>query len=144
MYKYESPRKCDSKIRYFKFKHGLRRKEFRMTAQLLQTKKTPRVQWNGWSSMRMCRTNGRADDLSFVWNVRGPQPNVLASFSNVEMATNANLPEPSDSEQSSLNGHNLSNRSSNKSLRVAEKERRKNEAEDPFTLALKYFSDGKI
>lgn len=81
----------------------------------------------------------------FVWNVRGPQPNVLASFSNVEMATNANISEPSDSEQSSLNDHNLSNRSSNKSLRVAEKERRrKNEAEERFTLALKYFSDGKI
>lgn len=60
------------------------------------------------------------------------------------MATNANISEPSDSEQSSLNDHNLSNRSSNKSLRLAEKERRKNEAEDRFTLALKYFSDGKI
>ncbi|XP_069550259.1 centromere protein I [Brachyistius frenatus] len=35
----------------------------------------------------------------------------------------------------------VSSRSSNKSLRVAENERRKNEAEDPFVLALKYFSE---
>lgn len=76
--------------------------------------------------------------------MKGPQPNVLASFSNVEMATNANLSEPSESEQPSLSDHSLSNRSNNKGLRVVEKKRRKNEAEDPFTLALKYFSDGKI
>uniref|UniRef100_A0A674NUR3 Centromere protein I n=2 Tax=Takifugu rubripes TaxID=31033 RepID=A0A674NUR3_TAKRU len=63
------------------------------------------------------------------------------SSSNVDMATNANLSEPSDSEQSSLNDGNLSSQSSNRSLRVAEKERRKNEAEDPFVLALKYFAD---
>lgn len=66
------------------------------------------------------------------------------SPSNVDMATNANLSEPSDSEQSSLNDCNHSSQSSNRSLRVAEKERRKNEAEDPFVLALKYFSDGRI
>uniref|UniRef100_H3C6W0 Centromere protein I n=1 Tax=Tetraodon nigroviridis TaxID=99883 RepID=H3C6W0_TETNG len=47
------------------------------------------------------------------------------------------------SERSSLNDHNLSNRSSNKSLRLAEKERSKNEAEDPISPALKYFSDVK-
>ncbi|KAM9741676.1 centromere protein I isoform 1-T1 [Menidia menidia] len=48
---------------------------------------------------------------------------------------------PSDLDQSSQSGHSVSSRSSNRSLRVAEKERRKNEAEDPFVLALKYFSD---
>ena len=32
---------------------------------------------------------------------------------------------------------------SNGSLRVAEKKRRKNEAEDPLLLALKYFSEGR-
>lgn len=60
------------------------------------------------------------------------------------MATNVSFSKPSVSERSSLNDHNLSNRSSNKSLRLAEKERSKNEAEDPISPALKYFSDGKI
>ncbi|XP_022057474.1 centromere protein I [Acanthochromis polyacanthus] len=54
------------------------------------------------------------------------------------MAASINL---SDSERSSPNDQSVSSRSSNRSLRVAEKERRKNEAEDPFVLALKYFSD---
>ena len=48
-----------------------------------------------------------------------------------------------DLDQSSQSDESVSSRSSNRSLRVAEKERRKNEAEDPFVLALKYFSDGK-
>lgn len=59
------------------------------------------------------------------------------------MAANPNLSGLSDSDPSSLNDQSLSNRSSNRSLRVAEKERRKNEAEDPIVLALKYFSDGR-
>ncbi|XP_037531440.1 centromere protein I [Nematolebias whitei] len=46
----------------------------------------------------------------------------------------------SDSDRSSSSDQSGSSRSSNRSLRVAEKERRKNEAEDPFVLALKYFS----
>eukprot|EP00064_Thunnus_orientalis_P010034 superscaffoldBa00001323_g10060 len=54
------------------------------------------------------------------------------------MATKLNLSESLDSDSSSTNDQSVSNRSSN---RVAEKERRKNEAEDPFVLALKYFSD---
>ncbi|XP_023129512.1 centromere protein I [Amphiprion ocellaris] len=54
------------------------------------------------------------------------------------MAATINM---SDSERSSPNDQSVSSRSSNRSLRVAEKERRKNEAEDPFVLALKYFSD---
>ncbi|XP_017263681.1 centromere protein I isoform X1 [Kryptolebias marmoratus] len=46
----------------------------------------------------------------------------------------------SESDRSSLGGQSASSRSNNRSLRVAEKERRRNEAEDPFVLALKYFS----
>ncbi|XP_072251541.1 centromere protein I [Leuresthes tenuis] len=46
-----------------------------------------------------------------------------------------------DLDQSPQSDESVSSRSSNRSLRVAEKERRKNEAEDPFVLALKYFSD---
>ncbi|KAG7224743.1 hypothetical protein INR49_013454 [Caranx melampygus] len=57
------------------------------------------------------------------------------------MAATLNLPASSDSDPSSVADETVSSRSSNKSLRVAEKERRKNEAEDPFVLALKYFSD---
>ncbi|GAA6223029.1 centromere protein I isoform X1 [Lates japonicus] len=57
------------------------------------------------------------------------------------MAAKQNLSEPSDSDSSSLTDQSVSGRSGNRSLRVAEKERRKNEAEDPFVLALKYFSD---
>ncbi len=68
---------------------------------------------------------------------------MLVSFSNVEMAAKLNLSGPSDSETSSLGDQSVSSRSSNRSLRVAEKERRKNEAEDPFVLALKYFTDGR-
>lgn len=105
---------------------------------------TPRVQLSGWSTLRMCRTNGRADDLSFIWMWRKDNSPVVLSFSNVEMATNSNLSESSESEQSSLSDQNLSNRSGSRSLRVAEKERKKIEAEDPFSLALKYFSDGRI
>ncbi|XP_028272271.1 centromere protein I [Parambassis ranga] len=47
----------------------------------------------------------------------------------------------SDSERSSLSDQSVSSRSFNRSLRVAEKKRRKDTAEDPFFLALKYFSD---
>ncbi|CAK6964683.1 centromere protein I [Scomber scombrus] len=55
------------------------------------------------------------------------------------MAAKLNASESLDcSDSSSSNDQSVSNRSSN---RVAEKERRKNEAEDPFVLALKYFSD---
>uniref|UniRef100_A0A8C4EG85 Centromere protein I n=1 Tax=Dicentrarchus labrax TaxID=13489 RepID=A0A8C4EG85_DICLA len=57
------------------------------------------------------------------------------------MAAKLNLSGPSDSDQSSLNDQSVSSRSINRSLRVAEKQRRKNEAGDPFVLALKYFSD---
>lgn len=64
---------------------------------------------------------------------------MFLSFGNVEMATTQNL---SDSDQSSVSDQSVSSRSGNRSIRVAEKERRKNEAEDPFVLALKYFSDG--
>ncbi|XP_071314602.1 centromere protein I isoform X2 [Trachinotus anak] len=59
------------------------------------------------------------------------------------MAAKLNVSAPSDSDPSSLIDQTASSRSSNRSLRVAEKERRKNEAEDPFVLALKYFSDVK-
>lgn len=54
------------------------------------------------------------------------------------MAATLNLSDPE-----SLNDQSASSRSSNRSVRVAEKERRKNEAGDPFVLALKYFSDGR-
>ncbi|XP_045887049.1 centromere protein I isoform X1 [Micropterus dolomieu] len=57
------------------------------------------------------------------------------------MAAKLNLSESSDVDPSSLNDQSVSSRSSNRSLRVAEKERRKIEAEDPFVLALKYFCD---
>lgn len=64
-------------------------------------------------------------------------------FRNIEMATKLSLSGHSDPDSSSLNDQSLSSRSINRSLRVAEKERRKNEAEDPLVLALKYFSDGR-
>ncbi|XP_047440314.1 centromere protein I isoform X2 [Mugil cephalus] len=54
------------------------------------------------------------------------------------MAATQNL---SDSDQSSLSDRSAPGRSWNRSLRVAENKRKKNEAEDPFVLALKYFSD---
>lgn len=54
------------------------------------------------------------------------------------MAEKVNLSGASDSDQSSP-----TERSINRSLRLAEKERRKNEAEDSFSLALKYFSEVK-
>lgn len=87
------------------------------------------------------RSRGR---FEFCLNDERRTTALSISSSNVDMATNANLSEPSDSEKSSLSDCNLSSQSSNRSLRVAEKERRKNEAEDPFVLALKYFSDGRI
>ncbi|XP_068571615.1 centromere protein I [Cebidichthys violaceus] len=57
------------------------------------------------------------------------------------MAAKLSLSGPSDLDQSSQSDLSVSSRSNNRSLRVAEKERKKNEAEDPFVLALKYFSD---
>ncbi|CAJ1058861.1 centromere protein I isoform X2 [Xyrichtys novacula] len=57
------------------------------------------------------------------------------------MAASFNRSGPSDLETSSVNDQSVSSRSSNRSVRVAEKERRKNEAEDPVVLALKYFND---
>lgn len=68
---------------------------------------------------------------------------MFISFSNVEMAASVNLSGLSDSETLSQNDENLSSRSGNRSLRVAENERKKREAEDPFVLALKYFSEGR-
>ncbi|XP_034454492.1 centromere protein I [Hippoglossus hippoglossus] len=56
------------------------------------------------------------------------------------MAAKQNASGSSDSDQSSLTEQQTS-RSFNRSVRVAEKERRKTEAEDPFVPALKYFSD---
>ncbi|CAB1325350.1 unnamed protein product [Coregonus sp. 'balchen'] len=47
----------------------------------------------------------------------------------------------SDLDSSSGSDLSVSSRTSNRSLRVLEKERRKNEAGDPFLLALKYFSE---
>lgn len=66
-------------------------------------------------------------------------------FSNVEMAAKLNLSaaSASDSDQSSPSDQSLSNRSINRSLRLAEKERRR-KAEDSFGLALKYFSEVKV
>nr|XP_046261463.1 centromere protein I [Scatophagus argus] len=57
------------------------------------------------------------------------------------MAAKRNLSGPVDSDTSLPNDQSLSSRSVNRSLRVAEKERKKSEAEDPFVLALKYFTD---
>lgn len=68
---------------------------------------------------------------------------MFIGFSNEEMAANASLSGQSHLDSTSLNDQSVSSRSSNRSLRVAEKEKRKNEAEDPFVLAWKYFSDGQ-
>ncbi|XP_041652874.1 centromere protein I isoform X2 [Cheilinus undulatus] len=57
------------------------------------------------------------------------------------MAAKLNLSGPPDSDTSSVSDLTVSSRSSNRSLRIAEKEKRKNEAEDPFVLALRYFTD---
>ena len=56
------------------------------------------------------------------------------------MATQLNLSEPSDSDQSSASDQSVSSRSSS---RVAEKKKGKSEAEDPFVLSIKYFSRGR-
>lgn len=100
------------------------------------------MQPSGWRVVRRRRANGRAEDL-FGLNGRRQCIAVFLTFSNVEMAANFNLPGQSDSDSPSLNDQSLFSRSGNRSLRVAEKERRKNEAEDPFVLALKYFSEGR-
>ncbi|TNN72720.1 Centromere protein I [Liparis tanakae] len=57
------------------------------------------------------------------------------------MAATLNLSGSLGLEPSSSSDQSVSSRSNNRSLRVAENERKKNEAEDPFVLALKYFSD---
>ncbi|XP_053284820.1 centromere protein I [Pleuronectes platessa] len=56
------------------------------------------------------------------------------------MAAKQNASGSAESDQSSL-AEQQTSRSFNRSVRVAEKERRKTEAEDPFVPALKYFSD---
>lgn len=60
------------------------------------------------------------------------------------MAAKVNSPGASDSEQSCSSEQSLLSRSVNRSLRLAEKERRKNEGEDSFGLALKYFTEVKV
>uniref|UniRef100_A0A8C2WKQ5 Centromere protein I n=1 Tax=Cyclopterus lumpus TaxID=8103 RepID=A0A8C2WKQ5_CYCLU len=57
------------------------------------------------------------------------------------MAATLSLSGSPGLDPSSSSDQSVSSRSNNRSLRVAEKERKKNEAEDPFVLALKYFSD---
>ncbi|XP_076004975.1 centromere protein I [Genypterus blacodes] len=57
------------------------------------------------------------------------------------MAANLDLSGPPDSDSSHSSDQSVSNRSVNRSLRLAERERRKNEAEDPLVSALKYFSE---
>ncbi|XP_072292843.1 centromere protein I isoform X2 [Eucyclogobius newberryi] len=59
------------------------------------------------------------------------------------MAAKLNVSGASDSDQSSASDQSASNRSISRSLRLLEKERRKNEAEDSFSLALKYFTEVK-
>lgn len=80
--------------------------------------------------------------VSFEWQ-QTEHRRMFICFRNIEMATKLSLSGHSDPDSSSLNDQSLSSRSINRSLRVAEKERRKNEAEDPLVLALKYFSDGR-
>lgn len=60
------------------------------------------------------------------------------------MAATEFLSSPPDPDLSSVSDQSVSSRVGNRSLRVAEKKRKKNEAEDPFVLALKYFSDGRF
>lgn len=81
--------------------------------------------------------------FEFGLNGRRESASVFLTFSDVEMAANLNLPGQPDSDSSSVTDQSLCSRSGNRSLRVAEKERRKNEAEDPFVLALTYFSEGR-
>ncbi|KAF7662006.1 hypothetical protein LDENG_00249160 [Lucifuga dentata] len=57
------------------------------------------------------------------------------------MAAKLDVSGPPDSDSSSQNDQSVSSQSTKRSLRIAEKERRKNEVEDPFVLALQYFSD---
>lgn len=71
-----------------------------------------------------------------------PEENTInICFSYVAMAKGAKLSR-SDLDSSSGSDLSVSSRTSNRSLRVVEKERRKNEPGDPFLLALKYFSEG--
>ncbi|KAM4621224.1 centromere protein I [Polymixia lowei] len=57
------------------------------------------------------------------------------------MATTLNLSRPPDLSSSSASDQSVSGQSSNnRSLRIAEIERRRRKAEDPFALALKYFA----
>jgi hypothetical protein len=73
-----------------------------------------------------------------------PEENTIhIYFRYVAMAKAANLSR-SDLDSSSGSDLSVSSRTSNRSLRVVEKERRRNEAGDPFLLALKYFSEGNV
>ena len=67
---------------------------------------------------------------------------MVLGVSDAEMAAKQNASGSAESDQSSLT-EQPSSRSFNRSVRVAEKERRNAEAEDPFVPALKYFSDGR-
>lgn len=83
----------------------------------------------------------RSRGFEFCLNGLGRSENtVFVNFSNVEMAETLCL---SDSDRSSSSDQSVPSRSNNRSLRIAEKERKKNEAEDSFVLALRYFSEGK-
>uniref|UniRef100_A0A665U8H7 Centromere protein I n=1 Tax=Echeneis naucrates TaxID=173247 RepID=A0A665U8H7_ECHNA len=57
------------------------------------------------------------------------------------MAAKLNVSESSESDSPNLSNLSACSRTGSRSLRVAEKERRKNGAEEPFVLALKYFSN---
>lgn len=59
------------------------------------------------------------------------------------MAKTSNLSR-SELVSSSESDLSVSSRTSNRSLRVEEKERRKNDEADPFLPALKYFSEGRL
>uniref|UniRef100_A0A8C8CVX9 Centromere protein I n=1 Tax=Oncorhynchus tshawytscha TaxID=74940 RepID=A0A8C8CVX9_ONCTS len=79
--------------------------------------------------------------FEFCLNKFVPEENTIhICFRYVAMAKAANLSR-SDLDSSSGSDLSVSSRTSNRSLRVVEKERRRNEAGDPFLLALKYFSE---
>uniref|UniRef100_A0A8C7F7W2 Centromere protein I n=1 Tax=Oncorhynchus kisutch TaxID=8019 RepID=A0A8C7F7W2_ONCKI len=79
--------------------------------------------------------------FEFCLNEFVPEENTIhICFRYVAMAKAANLSR-SDLDSSSGSDLSVSSRTSNRSLRVVEKERRRNEAGDPFLLALKYFSE---
>lgn len=109
------------------------------------------VFWTVWlpvlaracDALRTRRINGRGRfKFGFEWRETEDR-RMFTCFGDEEMAANASLSGQSHVDSTSLNDQSVFNRSHNRSLRVAEKERRKNEAEDPFVLAWKYFSDGQ-